>query len=368
MTILSRREVVRLCSPLLVSFFRGGKAAASATVATLKVTLAKEFVNAGRCRVSPDGTRLCMEQWKEQGGPWQVVQAGTWQVLYRDTFKQRPLSVGFFGDSQALLLQFVGPKGQRREVVVDIRTGERVERLRPYDSDHPSEQVPTDDRVLLTAHFGAETWRFESLARVQFPGYRELSRTAFLPKAGDSAPCSDLSLSDDRRTVLYFSDCALTCRRTEDLGVIWAHSIEAGLRAFPLAVSAHGDCAAAVIARGSSDGKFEHYERLYTSIFDGRTGAETVRLTAYGKYGIAISPDGKSIAVVADEPGDKGAVLPTAHIHDVPSGNRLASVIHDRIPKGRRQALLAGCTVAFTSDGKYMITSGMTTKVWKLGD
>jgi DNA-binding beta-propeller fold protein YncE len=121
-----------------------------------------------------------------------------------------------------------------------------------------------------------------------------------------------------------------------------------------------------VIARESFDGKFEHYARLYTCILDGRTGAEVARLPVYGKYGIAISPDGGFVAVVTDEPGDKGSVLPTVHIHDSVSGARLASVVHDRIPKGRRQVLLSGCAVAFTSDGKYLVTTGMVTKVWSL--
>ena len=73
------------------------------------------------------------------------------------------------------------------------------------------------------------------------------------------------------------------------------------------------------------------------------------------------------IAVVTREPGDKRGLISTVYIHDVQSGLELASVVHGRAEGGRRQFLEAGCTVAFTSDGKYIVTSGITTKVWRLG-
>ena len=166
---------------------------------------------------------------------------------------------------------------------------------------------------------------------------------------------------------MYFSDNVITYRRTEDLGIVWSNPIDQGLRAFPMAVSAHGEYVAAVMAEVSFQGEFERYTRLYTGIFDGKTGGEVARLMVFGKYGIAISPSGKLIATVTDELGDHGAILPTVHIHGVPSGARFVSVVHDRVPKGRRQALLAGCGVAFTSDGKYLVTSGAVTKVWSVG-
>jgi hypothetical protein len=335
----------------------------------LGLQLAHEFSEARLLCSSPDGRKLCLEEWKARGAPVKVVETGTWQTLYTDRFQQRSLGANFFADGEALFLSFVGAKGLVREVAADIRTSQRTERTRPYDPLEYSEQAtPVDDRILVVARFGNEPRRLEFLTRLRYPDYRELSRVTIPPAKSAARPSSDLSVSSDRSTAVYFSSSAVVCRRTDDLSIVWNREIDGGLRAFPLAVSANGDHVAAVMARASFDGKFEHYERLYTSILDGKTGAEAARLPVFGKYGIAISPTGKLLALITDEPGEKGAVLPTVHIYDVPSGKRLGSVVHDQIPRGRRQAVLAGCGVSFTSDGKYLVTSGMMTKVWNLGD
>ena len=365
MAVTSRRTLIRSCCllPALTRRVFGE------SVERLVLEPAHEFADARLLCSSPDGTKLCMEEWKAPGAPVKVVETGTWRTLYRDRFQQRSLGASFFADGQAVFLSFAGPKERVREAVADIRTSQRMERTRPYDPVEYSEQAaPVDDRVLIVARFGNEPRRLEFLARIQYPDYQELSRVTIPPGNKEPRPCSDLSVSADRSTAVYFSDGALVCRRTRDLSVVWTHEVEGGLRAFPLAVSRYGDHVAAVIARASFDGKFEHYERLYTSILDGRNDTEGARLSVFGKYGIAISPGGKLLAVVTDEPGEKGAVLPTVHIYDVPSGNRLGSVVHDRIPRGRRQAVLAGCGASFTADGKYLVTSGMATKVWTLRD
>src|SRR5262249_34533048 len=108
--------------------------------------------------------------------------------------------------------------------------------------------------------------------------------------------------------------------------------------------------------------------RAYIAVYDGETGEEVARLARNWSDGIALSADGKLIGVVVREPDKMGEVIPAVYVYDVLSGKKLASVAHDRIKKGRRQLLEAACGVGFTSDGKYMITSGMATKVWRLGD
>jgi len=72
------------------------------------------------------------------------------------------------------------------------------------------------------------------------------------------------------------------------------------------------------------------------------------------------------LAMPIDEPGENGDLFLTVNVYDVFSGARLASVTHDRVRSGRRQFLLAGCTAQFTAGGKYLLTSGMITKAWKI--
>jgi hypothetical protein len=372
MTILSRRDLIRSSGSLLGCLFTRELGAGSASIENLKINLARQFANTALRAISPDGTKLCLEDWKVPGYPLRVVDVGSGETIYTGRFQQRALVVSFFADSHAIFLDFAGGKEQlvRRQAVVDIRSGERTERMHAYDPFHYSEVMsPVSDRTLLVAHYElAPRHSMEWLAQLEFPSYREFAKTELPDQRGDSKVSADIRVSDDRNVAIYFFNNAVVCRRIQDLGVLWTHPVETGLRAFPLGVSAHGTHVAASIGKGTSDGQFEHYTALYVCVYEGKTGAEVARLPLSGAEGIAISPDGKLLAVVVREPGKKGELLPTVHIHDVASGARVASVVHDRIPSGRRQFLLAGSTVAFTSDGRYVITAGMITKVWRIGE
>lgn len=369
MAMLSRRGFMRSSASLVVGpLFAQRVSAEPAASTAIKVDLVQEIPNARLLDVSPDGTKLCLEDWKTSGYPLRVVEFGTWKTKYSGRFQQRTLAASFFADGQALFLDFAGGKGElvHRQTVVDIQSGERTERMHAYDPFRYFEQMsPIDDRTLLVAHYAVNPHRLEWLSRVEFPTYRELGR-ADVAGGGDSKG-PGVSVSAQRNSAAYFFNNAIVCRRTEDLAVLWARPIEAGLMAFPT-VSAHGDFVAASIGSSTSDGQFEHHTPLYVCIYGGKAGAEVARLPVSGKGGMALSPDGKLIAVVAEEPGKKGEILPTVRIHSVSSGNTVASVVHDHIPNGRRQFLLSGCSVVFTSDGKYLITSGMVTKVWRIGE
>jgi hypothetical protein len=368
--LLSRRRALCSTASLVASLASGRWSVASAAaVPSASFSLAKEFPNARLLCVSPDGKKLCLEDWKAGGYPVRVVEAATWRTLYTGNFQIRALVVDFFSDSEALFLDFAGGKGQlsHRQIAVNIQNGERTERMRAFDPFEYFEQMsPIDDRVLLVARYAQRPHKLQWLSRVEFPSYKQLARVDVATEQADSTPSAQVSLSADRSVAAYFCGNALTCRRTADLEVLWSHSMESDLRALP-SVSAHGDFLAAAIAKAVWDGKFEHHKRLYISVYAIKTGTEIARLPQTGNEGFAISPDGTLLAVVNGEPGKKGEILPTVHIHEVSSGTRIASLVHDRVPSGRRQFLLAGCGVSFTSDSRYLITSGMVTKVWSIG-
>ena len=64
----------------------------------------------------------------------------------------------------------------------------------------------------------------------------------------------------------------------------------------------------------------------------------------------------------------QGRLEPTVHVHEVPSGREIATVIHDRVPLNRRLgATLNGGGSGFTPDGKYLITSNsFNVKIWQV--
>jgi len=327
---------------------------------------------------------MCLEDWAERGYPLRVVEIGTWRTLYADRFPSRIRgAASFFADSESLLVSaFASANGGTcgigkghcadREMVVDIRTGERVEQVLPFIPDQYDSYYALTNRRLLDVHQRDQT---EALALVEFPSYRQIATVPYATQprkprrvvSGITLSTDyGFAISVDRQKLAYAFDDVLVCRRTADLKVLWSRTVEVGMKPLRVTISPTGRRVAVAIADGEPLLNQQH--RAYIAIFDGETGEDVGRLQRSWGDSIALSADGKLIAVVVREPGKRGEVIPTVYVHDVLSGKELASVAHDHIKKGRRQLLEAACGVGFTSDGKYMITSGMATKVWRLGD
>lgn len=346
------------------------------TADSLKVTLAREFAHARLLHVSPDGTKLCLEDWNTSGYPIRVVELGTGKIIFIGGFRQRALEVGFFADGQALFLGFAGGKGGvgARQIMVDLKSGEATTRTYNTEVSQYFEFFqPIHERELLVTHYAKPGLNVEWLARFESSPYHELQRAKLSAGLSDSASIST-ALSDDRSVAVYIFDGNLVMRRTRDLEILWTRDIEAGFGTRPLRVSAHGDYVVASVGRPTG-GKFDFgrpgrftYPGLFIGLYDGKTGDELTRLPLDGSQGPAISPDGKLLAVSVCEAGRKGDVLPAVHLYNVASGARIATVFHDRIPPGRHQWLVAGCSGSFTADGRYLVTAGMVTKVWNLGE
>jgi len=368
MAALTRRDLARLSAAALASLFARPRTLNSAPSGNFNVSLVHEFPDTRLLDVAPDGTRLCLEDWKIPGYPVRVVETDAFRTVYSGNFHVRALSVGFFADGQALFLSFAGAAHGlvHRETVVEVRTGAQTDRMPGFNPFQYFDWTnPVMDRTLLVMHYENKphhtlTW----LSRVEFPTYRELARVDLPAEVTDAKAGTEAGFSDDRKFVMYFFGSTLVFRRTSDLGVVWTRQFERGIRALPSGISARGDLVAATIVRGAIDGLFERYTQLYVCVYDGKTGAEVARLPLTSR--VSLSADGRLLTDAAREPGKKGEVLATVHVYEALSGGMVASVVHDRIPKGRHQWGLSGCGARFTPDGKYMITSGMTTKVWRI--
>jgi WD40 repeat protein len=92
------------------------------------------------------------------------------------------------------------------------------------------------------------------------------------------------------------------------------------------------------------------------------------RLPLKGDAGIAISPDGKRLAVGERIDQTDEAELAVS-IWDRLTGVRLARIVHDHLRADRGDWVNSHFGIQgiqFTSDGKYLITSGTRTRVWDL--
>jgi hypothetical protein len=173
-----------------------------------------------------------------------------------------------------------------------------------------------------------------------------------------------MSISADRKILVCAFDDVLLCRRSDDLEILWTRRIDpylAGVDA--LACSADGGIVAASVSDLLSPPR-----QFYIALYDGKSGADLIRLPLCGSYAMGVSPDGRLIAI-----GEIRDVTMRVHLYSLPSGSLITSVIHGEAAKGRHQFLSLGFVknghgIVFTSDGKYLITSaGTGTKVWRLG-
>lgn len=368
--MFSRRDMVRLSSSLLAwSLTR--RLTAEPAAPGLKVTLAYEFPKSTLRAISPDGTRLCVEDWTQRGYPLRVVEFDTWATVYTGHIDGRSLGTAFFGDGQTLWIEGPGAHWTLQHVVVDVRTGQRTERMPPFDPNRPANYAPLRGGILLVSRREANPYRTETLSLVEFPSYREIANAPYAsqqrkPSVNGSLRQAEhgFGVSADRELLAYSFDDVLVCRRLEDLGVVWARQLDPQLKAHRVVLSAHGDHVAAALA----DDAFWYQQRAVSvAVYDAKTGAEVARLPLSGTEGVAVSPNGKLLAVVAREPGKKNEEVTTVHIHDVSSGMRLASVVHALV-KTRNPFLEGGCSVTFMPDGQHMISVARATKVWKIGD
>jgi hypothetical protein len=375
MTIISRRELLRSSGSALICLLAGRSLRAKPAAATkpLKLSLMQEFLKKKILNISPDGMKLCFENWGDAEYPLEVVEIGTGKMIFTGIFQTRVWSASFFLNSRDLIAETRIALDSRISVphltLVDLQTGERTESQHfpnnPYEDDPV---VALHTGILLVDDID---WKFiekSSLVLVEFPTYREIAKVPFVIKSDESERStpgnSRTGISDDRSIFVYSYGRTLVCRRTKDLEVLWIRKIEPPLGARTITSPNANYVAVAIADRGFQR---DQQKESYISIYNGKTGADISRLPICGTEGLALSPDGSLLAVAESKPDkNKKEYLLIVHIYDVKSGSVLASIEHDRIKSQRFVATKAVCRVYFTADGQHLISSGMNTKVWKL--
>ena len=256
MKMLSRRDWMRLTCSLAGSLWATRGEARTRVAPGLSVELTKEFPHSKAIALSPDGTKLCLEDWKSPSYPTSIVEVGTWRTIYRatvedpssrrgqDALPRLPARIGlarFFADNQRLLWDIPPAAGEDRHrlTILDVATGERSERWAPlisvdrgtYDAFYPLEK-----RIVLVEHYeGRPRSETTTLALVDFSDNREIRKVLYATKARApklQAGTLELSgeyhfrLSDDLRVLAYSFDNVLVCRRTEDLEILWKKALK----------------------------------------------------------------------------------------------------------------------------------------------
>ena len=109
---------------------------------------------------------------------------------------------------------------------------------------------------------------------------------------------------------------------------------------------------------------------LYVAVYDGRSGAPLARFPADVRFdqAMALSPDGKLLAAAQRVPsGDGQNIDLVVDLYAIASNKRIARELHCRVPPGPPAESSWFGLMEFTSDGKYLLTSGYDrTKVWEV--
>jgi hypothetical protein len=306
----------------------------------------------------------------EWTGPFslKIVELGSWKELYTARIPGDPSSFSFFAGRDAVygLCSTLQPI-THHQIVVDLSTGRLEERQRVYDQNTAAYYDALFDSTLIGIR------RHRELVQARWP---DLSESLRVDAKGDA---SDFRFTGNRRILIHLVSQQLVCRRAEDFSVLWTRPIDADidlsarmpwnlpengprLAWASYAISADGSTAAVAPRRVSYGGAKEQY---YLEILNGKDGASVIRWPLDYKDGIVLSPHGKMLALGEVAEGKSGQLEPTVNIYSVPSGIKIATLLHDRVPwKNRVNAHLNG-GIEFTPDGRYLITSANNkVKIW----
>jgi len=365
--------------------------------------LVKEINYAGLLDVSPDSAKLCLyftrhpvRSFRETEGNWhentppirdsedalRVIDVDSWTSSYATRLPALPFHGSFFADSTALCIEIPGVRGGCTDhAVIYLRTGKMDERLEPLKLGGLNfSYTALSDSEILGSGYRVETNKTDVLARVAVPSYDEIQRVSFAetrsPSTGKTE--SDLMVSSDRKTFVYSVDNNVVCRRASDLGVKWTRQMKGTGETNPtagpwrVAVSADGGLVAASIRGRPWAGQEPRVD-----VYDGKDGTPLAAIPVDADEAIALSPDGRLLAAgkrVAmrggkQAGGRKSGTQPTVLLFDIASGKQVATLIQDRFRGGGGEFLYAGFTsngILFTPDNKYLVTSGLNTRIWEI--
>ncbi len=366
---LSRRRFAQrsLCAAITSVCIPSTEAQRAKDEAKGSVRLTKQFRNAVFLAASPDGERLCLGFLSPgSGGPlWRVdvIETGAWRTIYSAKIPALQIYASFFKSSQALCVDTLVPKST---ALIDLRTG-RLEKQTPTSASNRA----LDDGVLLGEDNDG------SLVRFSVPGYKELFRVP-----GPGLQPLSIVVSDDRQRVirgLGRDEYSIVCYRSTELSRLWLRHVEIpgarwdGLHNFKgritTAISADGRFVAVAAV---DTAEWAAQQRFFVAVLNGEDGEEMNRLPINGDQGLAISPDGKLLAI-GRRIGTEEDIYLLIEVYDVASGRLVATATHYRVPPGRFQqasaAFSVGRGITFTPDGRYLVSSanGEWVKIWQLG-
>jgi len=300
-----------------------------------------------------------------------VLDLGSRESIFASRLPARPGLGSFFSDNERLYIETASTPPDFRtyyRVIIDLRGGGLRQRPFVRNPNGPSiDYCALADGTLLGFETEPHPYQITALIRATLQDYSETARVpyALSEKRGPGNLDTGPFLAPNLKTVAYGVSNTLVVRRTEDLGLVWSRPVEPefiGVRSISFTPDG-GLLAAAVIDTTA----VEFQRKYYVGVFRGDNRVPVARLAVNGSQGIAISPDGDLLAVGRRLPKGRDIQL-AVQVYRVSTGRMLATVLHDQVPPGRFQDLVASFDqkgVQFTPDGRRLVTSGNNqVRIW----
>lgn len=305
----------------------------------------------------------------------QIVDSQTWARLGESPTGGASTTIAsFFTDSLFLFSEHLVVKGgQAVRKILSFDMKVILEDKRPY-SDAMGSHTSLDalaDNLLLGLEY-SDGFGAEAITLVTTDGWATVKRVPLFPKAD---PANRLIwqtgpyLSLDRRFFAQSIGLDVSFRKSATLELVWRRKVEPGWSPMRLGVSLHGD----YVAMGLGQSPYRSDVRpAAVTVVAGSDGSVISHFRVEGIGGVAISPDGKMVAVGEEVQLDENLedTQMNVNIYDVPTGQLLLKLEHDRRRVTRGSWADFGLSYAnglhFTPDGSQLISSGTHTKVWKL--
>jgi hypothetical protein len=385
MSRLSRKEFLRFAAASIV-----GNRVAGAGSDDQPRELVREFRDALLLALSPDGRKMCLhftenstESFRLESGRWKrltknrsgeglkVIELDTWKELFSVNPEGGPLPVTFFRDSERLItntLLLQEKPVQEQYLLIDLKSGRVVERREGIEAIF--RRFYAFDGSIMIGSENDKTRKLKWYTHVSLPEWNTVKR---VPQVPDDLPQptqsarGGLTFSLDRRFFVSTAGEHLLYRRSSDFGVEWTRVLDSSLQIRSLGVSANGDWVAAALNEPTFVDKMTRWKVF---VLEGRQGATVATLPVNGIRGVAISPDGKLLAV-GEQVRLEGlfeAYELWVSLYEIPSGKPLARLFHDRMWKrsGIMDTDFFQNGIQFTADGKYLVSGGRNTRIWRL--
>jgi hypothetical protein len=393
---MSRRSLLRTAIaafPIVPRRIRGQSESEGKSDATsAKSKPAKEWENAYLMAVSPNGRRLCLYFTKHPLSTFtfrgtdrkyqiesatkeklSVIETVSWHAVFTTRLHTRPGLVSFFRDNNTIYIQtLLAPPIFRtfERIAIALESGTFSKRAYTRaPNDLFTDYYALNYNTLLGVEFEPNPSKAIYLTRAALPEYKEIGRMPYTIKSAtvDDQPSRNRCalVSADRGTFVYTTGQSIVLRRTDSLGIMWSRDIEPGPYCVRhLGATPNGNTVAAAVVNVLLEAR---NPMNYIAVYGDQSGQPLAKLKLDGEDGLAISPDGRLLAVGRSLSLDKDFVL-LVETYEVSSGRRINAYLHDTVPPGKYQHLVASLdAIEFTSDSKYLITSGNNrVKAWEV--